>query len=117
MVISTQIRWFSADCSQFAHNGIFPICQGLGDRREFCRQFSIVALRGKRFGPIACEPIMAVAVVWLSYFPTRAAVMIKNTLCCGLNRLTQNLGFSITASVGKELEAFTQRTKFAQLPP
>ena len=117
MVVSTQVGGFSAHGRQFVHDRLFAIRQRFGDGPELRRQFGIVALRGQRFGPIAGEPIVAVAVVGLAHFPARGAVVIQNALGCGLNRLAQHTRFGITTRIGQELETFAQRAEFAQAVP
>ena len=82
-----------------------------------CGQLRIVVLCGQRLGPVAREPVVAVAVVGLTDFTPRAAVMVEDALRGGIYRAAQDHRLGIVACLTQEFEAFAQSTELAQTIP
>ena len=69
-------------------------------------ELCITVLRRKRIGPVAREPIMAVAVVRLTNLAGGRAAFVQNGLGGRINGLSQNTGLAVVFCFSQEGQAF-----------
>jgi hypothetical protein len=74
---------------QFGRDLVFLLGQRLGDGREMGGKLGILGLRGQRLGPVAGEPVVAVAVVGLAGLALGRVVVVEIALRGRLDRLAQ----------------------------
>jgi hypothetical protein len=92
----------------------FLLGQRLGDGREMGGKIGVLGLRGQRLGPVAGEPVVAVAVVGLADLALGRVVIVEIALRGRLDRLAQHARLGVALGIGEELEAFAKRAELAQ---
>ena len=100
VVIAARIDRLSPARVQFGQNGGFLCGQLCRDGREMRGQVGIVRLRGQGFGPVAREPVMAVAVVRLACLATGRAVIVQHALRRHFHRVAQDPRFRVALGIG-----------------
>mmetsp|Transcript_23326 Transcript_23326/g.40537 ORF Transcript_23326/g.40537 Transcript_23326/m.40537 type:complete len:773 (-) Transcript_23326:1760-4078(-) len=109
-------RWALGRC-QLGQYGLFAVCQCFGNTCELGCEVGVVRLCCQRVGPVAGEPVVAVAVVWLTDFARWRTVVVQNALGCGFGGDTQNTGFGVAFDVREEVQAFTKGTELTHGVP
>jgi hypothetical protein len=99
---------------QFGRDLVFLLGQRLGDGREMGGKLGVLGLRGQRLGPVAGEPVVAVAVVGLAGLALGRVVVVEIALRGRLDRLAQDARLGVALRLGEELEALAEGAELAK---